>query len=70
MSQLSANSSDLSFPGYPYGLIDADLNARVKYNEIEKYRTYLSSEMSRKDCWQTFLDELQSVDAHETLDFK
>ena len=69
MSQLSYNSSDVSFPGYPYGLIDADLNARVKYNEIEKYQTHLSMEMSKKEYWQDFLDDIQSIDAHGILNF-
>ena len=69
MSQLSYNSSDVAFPGYPYGLIDADLNARVRYNEIEKYRTHLSSEMAKKEYWQIFLDEIQLTDAHDVLNF-
>ena len=69
MLQLYYNSSDVSFPGYPYGLIDADLNARVKYNEIEKYQTHFSIEMSKQDYWDDFLDDIQVLDAHGVLNF-
>jgi hypothetical protein len=65
--QLSINSSDVSFPGYPYGLIDADTNARVKYDELETYRIMLISEASRLGSWSKFLRHMQSVDAHSIL---
>jgi len=67
LSQLSANSIDLSFPGYPYGLIDADANAVVRYDEIETYRIMFLSEISKLGSWQKFLRHIQADDAHSVL---
>lgn len=69
MYQLSINSSDVSFPGYPYGLIDADYNARVKHEEVETYRIMLMSEISKLGSWPKFSRHMQSKDAHEILNF-
>jgi hypothetical protein len=66
-SQLSANSSDLAFPGYPYGLIDADYNSRVRLQELEPYRVILFSEMSKLREASKFLRDIQTVDAHQVL---
>jgi hypothetical protein len=68
-SQLSVNSSDLSFPGYPYGLIDADDNARVRYSELETYRMILLSEISKLGSWPKFVRHVQASDAHDVLNF-
>ena len=65
--QLSANSCDVSFPGYPYGLIDADDNARVRLGESQMYRIMLMSEMSKLGSWPKFSRHIQSTDAHEVL---
>lgn len=67
-SQLSRNSCDLSFPGYPYGLIDADANARVTRNDAEPYRVMLLSEVSKLGSWSKFARQIRSVDAHGILD--
>jgi len=69
MSQLSVNASDVSFPGYPYGLIDADYNARVKHEEVETYRIMLLSEISKLGSWPKFSRHVQSQDAHGILNF-
>jgi NurA domain len=66
-SQLSINASDLSFPGYPYGLIDADDNARVRYEELEAYRVMLLSEISKLGSSSKFLRHMQSIDTHGVL---
>jgi len=66
-SQLAANASDLSFPGYPYGLIDADDNARVRYEELETYRVTLLSEISKLGSSSKFLRHMQSIDTHGVL---
>lgn len=67
MSQLSANSADPSFLGYPYGLIDADDNARVKDEEVLPYRMMVLSEISKMGCWQRFQREMQAIDAHKVI---
>ncbi len=69
MCQLSINSSDVSFPGYPYGLIDADYNARVRHEEVETYRIMLMTEISKLGSWPKFLRHIQSKDAHGILNF-
>ncbi len=66
-SQLSINASDLSFPGYPYGLIDADDNARVRDAELEAYRVMLLSEISKLGSSSKFLRQMQSIDTHGAL---
>ena len=66
-SQLSINASDLSFPGYPYGLIDADDNARVRYEELEAYRVMLLSEISKLGSSSKFLRHMESIDTHGVL---
>ncbi|MEM2110104.1 MAG: hypothetical protein QW327_06455, partial [Candidatus Odinarchaeota archaeon] len=66
--RLCENSSDLVFPGYPYGLIAADRFARVRYNEIEAYKTILLSELSKNDIFERILSRVKSANAHEVLD--
>jgi hypothetical protein len=69
ISQLSVNSADPSFLGYPYGLIDADDNARVRDEEVKSYRLLVLSEISKMGSWQKFLREIQAIDAHEVINF-
>ncbi|HII83643.1 MAG TPA: DNA double-strand break repair nuclease NurA [Methanobacterium subterraneum] len=68
VSALVTNSNDFSFPGYPYGLYDADRLARVKNEEIEVYETELKSELSNQGIWKTFNTLMKAVDAHNKLD--
>ncbi len=63
-SALSQNSNDLTFPGYPYGLIDADDNARVRTQELEMYRVMLLSEISKVGSAAKFHRHMESTDAH------
>ncbi len=65
--ELSKNSSDISFPGYPYGLIDADANARVREDEAERYRMLFLSEISRLGRWRKFAVHIRASDAHDVL---
>ncbi len=67
MSGLYKNSSDITFPGYPYGLIDADSNARVRSDEMQRYKYALLSAMSKKGKWQKFARHIQAKDAHDKL---
>jgi hypothetical protein len=66
-SQLSTNSCDASFPGYPYGLIEADSSARVRYEEIQMYKMMLLSEVSKLGSWPKFSRHIESKDAHDIL---
>jgi hypothetical protein len=67
LNALALNSNDLSFPGYPYGLIDADDNARVRFEELEAYRVMLLSEISKLGSAPKFMRYMQATDAHATL---
>lgn len=65
--QLSVNCADLGFPGYPYGLVDADDNARIRHEELETYRVILFSEISKLGASSKVLNHVQSSDAHRVL---
>jgi hypothetical protein len=67
IASLSNNSADITFPGYPYGLIDADSNARVRYDEMQRYRYALLSAMSKKGIWKKLAKHIQAKDAHNRL---
>ena len=67
LGQLAKNSQDVSFPGYPYGLVDADHFARVSNNEIASYQAILLSEISRMGNWPKFLRHIRATDAHSIL---
>jgi hypothetical protein len=68
ISSLSTNSRDVGFPGYPYGLIDADKFARVSMTEKTAYefqfRAILSSQ---KEIWEKISKFVRASDAHEVL---
>lgn len=66
-SLLCQNSCDPTFPGYPYGLIDADRFARVSYDEIEYYRSLIISHISKMGHGSKFLSHIHSGDAHDLL---
>jgi hypothetical protein len=65
--QLSLNCTDLGFPGYPYGLVDADDKARIRHEELEMYRVILFSEISKLGASSRVLNHIQSSDAHQVL---
>lgn len=67
LTQLVRNSCDVSFPGYPYGLTDADRLARVSYDEIEYYRGLLLSQISSLGKWEKFARHVRAKDAHSIL---
>jgi hypothetical protein len=58
---LAANSKDPVFLGYPYGLVDADQNARVPNSEKEYLRTIFSSKIDISSYEN-------GLDAHSILD--
>ena len=67
-SALASNSKDISFPGYPYGLIDADSFARVSGDGMDAYRVPLLSEISKRGGWKKVSRHVCSGDAHGVLD--
>ncbi len=68
VSCIAQNSRDIKVPGYPYGLIDADLWARVKNEEMEGYKTKLYSELSRIGVWPRVNPLIKIVNTHQKLD--
>lgn len=67
LSLLADNSRDISFPGYPYGLVDADRFARVAETEAAIYKALLLSEISKIGKWPKLLGHIQAIDAHDIL---
>ena len=67
LSQLAENARDVSFPGYPYGLINADRFARVSGEDAEGYQVLLLSEISKKGRWPKFARHIRATDAHNIL---
>lgn len=68
LSSLAANSRDIGFAGYPYGLLDADVNARVSQQDAKTYRAMVLSEISRQGKWENFARHIRASDAHQVLD--
>jgi NurA domain len=68
VSTIAINSRDIMIPGYPYGLIDADMWARVKNEEVESYKTRLYSEISKMGYWETLNPHIKAIDTHDKLD--
>ena len=66
VSLLSGNCKDPVFFGYPYGLIDADRNARIANNEKDMMKTFFSIKFGKD--WEKVKESLTSIDAHEILD--
>lgn len=67
LAQLAINSSDVSFPGYPYGLIDADRFARIRNDEVGHYQSIILSEISKLGKWDKFARHMRAIDAHNVL---
>ncbi|MFX1575454.1 MAG: DNA double-strand break repair nuclease NurA [Promethearchaeota archaeon] len=67
ISNLANNSNDLSYPGYPYGLIKADQLAAVRLNELEPQKIQLIAEFNQEDYNKFILPRLRSVNAHDLL---
>ena len=67
LGEIALNANDATFPGYPYGLIDADLFSRVSENELEYYRAIIYSEITGQDKKATFLPHIRAGDAHQIL---
>ncbi len=66
ISLLAANCKDAVFLGYPYGLIEADKNARISNQEKGMLLTLFSAKFGKD--WEKVKESLSNVDAHEILD--
>lgn len=67
ISNIALNSNDLSFPGYPYGLIKADLLSRVGVKEIDPQKIQLLSEFDSEIYNKFIIPRIRAVDAHDIL---
>lgn len=65
---LAKNSGDLTFPGYPYGLIEADRVARVRDEEVEPHKIRWLSAFSKLGSWREVEAFMHATDAHGVLD--
>lgn len=65
-SILKENSKDPAFPGYPYGLIEADRFARISAREKEYLQTLFAAK-ARKS-WAGISRNISAADAHSILD--
>ncbi len=65
-AELKENARELTFPGYPYGLIMADRLARVSEREAD----YLKAKMfaAAGSRWNNVKRSMAAVDAHDILD--
>ncbi len=68
MAGLAANSTDLSFPGYPYGLINSDMMGRVSNNEMNYNKIKMMAVASSKNAAKMLGAGPKTVDAHDILD--
>ncbi len=64
---LAENATDIGFPGYPYGLMEADFHARIRSREMPRYRMTALSEISRQEKWDKFASHMEASDAHNVL---
>ena len=69
LASLATNSRDSSFPGYPYGLVEADASARVTNEEAQTQRVLLLSEISRREITDKISRHMSASNAHDVLDF-
>jgi len=67
ISNLAANSTDLSFPGYPYGLIKVDQLSKVGKRELVPQKIQIMSEFDSELYTKYILPRIRSIDAHDLL---
>ena len=63
---LKANSKDPLFPGYPYGLVEADKFAKIPFKEAESLKIELRARFGKD--WSKIQDSLNTQNAHSVLD--
>jgi len=65
---IASNSVDLRFPGYPYGLVDADYIARIRFDEKETHKALFLSLCDDQDILRYIDENISSENAHDVLD--
>ncbi|KYC51528.1 MAG: hypothetical protein AMQ74_01116 [Candidatus Methanofastidiosum methylothiophilum] len=65
---IASNSIDLRFPGYPFGLVDADYIARVRSDEMETHKALFMSQCDDESILKYINDNISVEDAHDILD--
>ena len=65
---LAANSTDLSFPGYPYGLINSDMMGRVSNDELKYNKIKMMAAASSRGAAKMLDAGAKTEDAHGVLD--
>ena len=68
VSFIADYSRDITIPGYPYGLFDAHVGARVRSEDITGYQTMLDSELTGRKSWEQFKARVKAVSMHDKLD--
>ncbi|MBI4168172.1 MAG: DNA double-strand break repair nuclease NurA [Candidatus Aenigmarchaeota archaeon] len=68
LSGLAANSTDFTYPGYPYGLINSDVMGRVSNDEMKYDRIKTLAAASAKGISNSIYIDSKTVDAHGVLD--
>jgi hypothetical protein len=67
-NMLGRASGDLSFLGYPYGLVDADQFARVGMHESRWIKDLINNTFSGLECYDKIARHLMATNAHDVLD--
>lgn len=65
---LAVNSHDICFPGYPYGLIEADRFSRVTHHERSMQEVQFKSASASDGIWNDLSKHLKCINAHSILD--
>lgn len=68
VSSIAEYSRDIIIPGYPYGLFDAHVWARVRNEDLTNYQIILDSELSKTDAYDDFNTRVKAVSMHDKLD--
>lgn len=67
ISNVAHVSNDLSFPGYPYGLIKVDQMSRIAYRELDSQKLMVISEFE-KDIYDNYIrPRLNSINVHDII---
>jgi len=64
---LAVNARDIGFPGYPYGLVEADRLARITGHERDSHEVQFMSASASAGIWNVLLRHVKCVDAHSIL---
>ena len=68
ITSIADYSRDITIPGYPYGLFDAHVWARVRNEDLINYKIILETELARKESLEPFKARIKAVSMHDKLD--